>query len=760
MTDLADARASAARTREGPGRRHVVPAVSIVVPTKDEAGNIEELVASLEAVLPLEDAELVFVDDSSDDTPEMIRRAMRRRPGRRIELVHRVGDDRTGGLGGAVVAGMRRARGDWVCVMDADLQHPPELLPHLLGRAAQGDVDLVIASRFCGDGTAEGFGPARRLLSRGSTLLAERLFASRLRHVTDPMSGFFLVRRSAVALDALRPDGFKILLELIVRGRPLRTTEVPFTFGVRHSGRSKASPAEGVRYLRQLWHLRFKDLSLRFGRFGTVGLTGLAVNTLLLALFADVLGVWYVFGAILATQGSTLWNFALTDRWVFRGRSCRRGTGARLLAFLAMNNAALLLRIPLLYALVSGLGMHHLAGNVLSLIVLTLARFAVADTWIWSPETVRRSFAYDIHGLVTIASDAPLPELERFGVDGELADPTIRVRIGRTAARGVGAVELDATRTRVHYVERFGNLGFGAELELGERIDILATPLLRRSPHVLYTNVVEPVLRWTFAERGYALVHAACIARDEDAVLITARTDTGKTTTTLKTLDALPYAFLSDDLTLLAPDGRVLTYPKPLTISRHTVSAVRSSLLTRRQRLALIPQSRVHSRSGRLFGLIIAKTRLPAATINALVQIVVPPPKYQVDQLVPTVAIQPEAQVLAVGVIQREGEAGSEALSGDDALDVLMSNCEDAYGFPPYPVIQRWLHSRNGKDLQAAERAIVAQALRGRPARLLRSPDRDWHRMLPALVDGAAGASSAAAAGVNGGDPVDAPTRS
>ena len=131
----------------------------------------------------------------------------------------------------------------------------------------------------------------------------------------------------------------------------------------------------------------------------------------------------------------------------------------------------------------------------------------------------------------------------------------------------------------------------------------MAAPLLQRSPHVLYTNVVEPILRWTFASKGYALVHAACFADGDHAFMLTARTDTGKTTTTLKLLDHYPYSFLSDDLTIVCPDGRVLAYPKPLTISRHTVHAVQTPLLSWSERVKLIPQSRLHSRTGRRFAM-------------------------------------------------------------------------------------------------------------------------------------------------------------
>jgi hypothetical protein len=252
---------------------------------------------------------------------------------------------------------------------------------------------------------------------------------------------------------------------------------------------------------------------------------------------------------------------------------------------------------------------------------------------------------------------------------------------------------------------------------------------------VLYTNVVEPILRWAFCERGYALVHAACLAAGERALMITARTDTGKTTTTLKTLDRHDYSFVSDDLTLLCPDGRVLTYPKPLTISRHTVQAVRTPLLSRTERAALVFQSRLHSRSGRRLAFLIAKLRLPAATINALVQLLCPPPKYQIDRLVPAARIAPEATLSGLVVIERGG-LGSDALSAQEALEILLQNCEDAYGFPPYRQIEGFLHSGRGADLKELERTIIASALKSVPATVLRSETMDWWQRVPALVEG------------------------
>ena len=126
------------------------------------------------------------------------------------------------------------------------------------------------------------------------------------------MSGFFLIRRDAVDLDLLKPDGFKILLEILGRTPRSRIREVPFTFGTRLAGESKASLYEGFRYCRLLLHLRVSGSMSRFIRFGIVGVSGLIINSFLLAFNTELLGLFYVVAALIATQGSTLWNFALT----------------------------------------------------------------------------------------------------------------------------------------------------------------------------------------------------------------------------------------------------------------------------------------------------------------------------------------------------------------------------------------------------------------------------------------------------------------
>jgi len=709
------------------------PELTVVAPTRNEQAVIGSFIESLDEALSGVHAELIVVDDSDDATPHVV---AERGSGRALEvaLIHREQGERDGGLGGAVVAGIAAARAPWVCVMDADLQHPPATIAALREQAEAARSDLVVASRFRTGGSIAGLSAVRTLISRLLVLLARLAFPSRMHGVTDPLTGFFLVRRDALDLAILRPNGFKILLEILVRSPKLAVSEIPFDFGVRPAGESKASVREVARYLALVWRLRLGTLGARFGRFGLVGLSGIVVNSVALAAFRGGLGFSVLVAALLATQCSSIWNFVLIERFVFDGAAARRPRAARAAAFLVMNNLAFLVRGPLLLALMSIFGLHYLVANVLSLCALTVARFALADAWIWGSGTTTRAF-YDIHSLATIDSEVVLPELARFRVAGLSGQPSIRVEVAqlRKIARLSYCTRIDGAEV-ITYREPVPG-GFAMRVELSERVLISVSPLVRRSPHVLYTNCVEPVLRWHLAEHGIALVHAACVAVGDRAYLITARTDTGKTTTILKLLDTYPQAsFISDDLTLVAPDGSVGSYPKPLTISQHTLHAVSSASLTRRQRIGLVVQARLHSREGRSIGMALAEKGWPAATMNAVVQALIPPPKYDVTKLVRGVQLCTEAQLAGLVVIERAADDMTRTLAGGEAIETLMDNCDDAYGFPPYPLIAEYLYTRRGVDLRIAERSAVEGALAGAPSTLLRSTSMDWWQRVPALM--------------------------
>jgi glycosyltransferase involved in cell wall biosynthesis len=241
-----------------------VAGVCVVVPTRNEAANVRPLVHRLGAVLHQHDAQVLFVDDSDDGTPEVVCAVAAQAPVQ-VRLLHRPPPRRRGGLGGAVTDGLRATDVPWVVVMDGDLQHPPELIPRLLSAATRDDLDVVVASRYRDGGNATGLAsPARRAVSAGANTLTRLMFPRRLATVSDPMSGFFAVRRSRLDPAALQPRGFKILLEILARGSADRVGEVPFTFGVRGDGESKASGEQGLHFLHQLLALRLS--TLRWGR--------------------------------------------------------------------------------------------------------------------------------------------------------------------------------------------------------------------------------------------------------------------------------------------------------------------------------------------------------------------------------------------------------------------------------------------------------------------------------------------------------------
>jgi glycosyltransferase involved in cell wall biosynthesis len=232
--------------------------LSVVVPTRNEALNVGPLVARLQSSLSATPGgwELIFVDDSDDGTPAVVGRlADAVGVGSQVRLLHRQKGARSGGLGGAVSDGFAIARGRVLAVMDADLQHPPEVLPALIAPVLSGEVDLVAGSRYGWAGADAGLSsPWRHVVSGGCRWLVH-LVVPASRPLQDPLSGLFALRRSLLEGVELQPAGYKILLEVTVRARPATVGNVGFNFAPRHAGRSKASLREGVVFLRHLARL-------------------------------------------------------------------------------------------------------------------------------------------------------------------------------------------------------------------------------------------------------------------------------------------------------------------------------------------------------------------------------------------------------------------------------------------------------------------------------------------------------------------------
>ncbi len=243
--------------RSMPHPPKLVPSLALVIPTLREAATLPAVlgraIAALSAVaIPWE---IVVVDDNSGDgTAEIVSRIAS--ADSRVRLLVR----RSRGLSGAILYGWRHTSAAILGVMDADLQHPPELLPRLLDQVLAGR-DIAIASRYAEGGGLGAWNPWRRFISFSSLRLTWPLLPPSVRP-RDPLSGFFLVRRPSIERVAFRTTGFKLLLEILVRGRARNISEVPFIFGERASGRSKAGAGVALDYFHLLAGLYARKMGL------------------------------------------------------------------------------------------------------------------------------------------------------------------------------------------------------------------------------------------------------------------------------------------------------------------------------------------------------------------------------------------------------------------------------------------------------------------------------------------------------------------
>ena len=229
-----------------------IPLLTIIVPTFNEGNNPVILAQGVcEAMKEVSDHdfELLFVDDSTDETPQVLERLSRENP--RVRFIHR---EKERGLGTALVRGFHEARGEWVAVMDGDLQHPPSLLPRMLAQAGEGTA-LVVPSRFIPGGSDGGLFLHRKLVSLVARGLAW-LLLPRTRAFSDPTGGVFLLRKEVLSGWSFDGGSWKILIEIMVRGHFSRAAEIPYHFRARDLGTSKMTAAAQIDYIRHLLRLR------------------------------------------------------------------------------------------------------------------------------------------------------------------------------------------------------------------------------------------------------------------------------------------------------------------------------------------------------------------------------------------------------------------------------------------------------------------------------------------------------------------------
>ncbi len=346
--------------------------ISIIIPTYNERDNLEELVSRIDEALAGVDYEVVIVDDNSPDgTADLARELSSKYP---IKVKVRPGKM---GLSSAVVEGLELAEGDVVAVMDADLQHPPELLPELYRKVMEG-CDIAIASRYVRGGSVAGWSLARRVISKGSILLAWILLP-KVRGVRDPSSGYFMFRRSVVEgiVEKLDPKGFKILLEVLVKGNYTKVCEVPYTFGLRKRGSSKLGGGVIVSYL-----MHVLGLSPPIVRFAIVGAVGTVVNLAVLWLLRYALNLIHEIASAVAIEVSLLSNFLFNDIWTFKRRR-RGGLVQSLLKYHAANLAGILTQYGVSVFLYRFIGMESLSSQFVGILAGFLVNYFLSKKMVW-----------------------------------------------------------------------------------------------------------------------------------------------------------------------------------------------------------------------------------------------------------------------------------------------------------------------------------------------------------------------------------------
>jgi dolichol-phosphate mannosyltransferase len=377
---IAPQRAKLAASVRSPRAPNAGPELTIVVPTLNERDNVGRLIDRLDRLLDGVDWEAVFVDDdSADDTAEHLRNLGR--ADRRIRCIRRFGRR---GLSSACIEGILSTSAPYTAVIDGDLQHDETLLPRMLEILKTGQTDLVVASRYLETGAADGLSARRRLLSRAGVWLARVLLQA---DITDPVSGFFMVRSEVADAAAPRLSGVgtKILIDLLasVPGS-LSVTELPYRFRGRSAGNSKLDLFTVFEYLALLAEKASSGyLPSKFLLFGAVGASGMVVHLVVLRLLLAAADTGFVVAQSTATATAMIWNYFLNNNLTYRdyrlvGWAALRG----LLSFMAICSLGAIVNVLVARDLYAMTQMWLFAG-VGGAAVGALLNYALTSMFTW-----------------------------------------------------------------------------------------------------------------------------------------------------------------------------------------------------------------------------------------------------------------------------------------------------------------------------------------------------------------------------------------
>jgi len=363
-----------------------MPRVSVVIPTINESGTIEELIEALQEHRETYDLKIIIVDDgSTDGTIETIQQLNQRHGN--ITLIERGSKL---GFGTAITDGFKTAltqnlKPDLIATMDADLSHDPQQLPQLIQQCATDT--LVIGSRYTPGGEIHGWGPYRKTVSWGANLLA-RVFANI--PAKDCTSGYRCYGADLVqaVLPSLESVGYDIQIEILAEAarRGFEIKETPIRFQDRTTGESKLKSGQMWEFARQVYKLfRKSNEWKRIIKFGIVGLSGILVNEIILWALTEKIGLFYLQSSVISTEAAILNNFIWNDLWTFSDRKYGKARNilSRITRFHLSRFTGLIIGFSLLVFLTEILKLHYLTSNIYSILIVLVYNFIASKAWVW-----------------------------------------------------------------------------------------------------------------------------------------------------------------------------------------------------------------------------------------------------------------------------------------------------------------------------------------------------------------------------------------
>ena len=348
--------------------------LSLIIPTYNESQNIEQLIQIIINTLDrivVNQYELIVVDDNSPDFTWKFAADLSHKYSQ-VKVIRRESEK---GLATATIRGWQAAKGQVLGVIDGDLQHPPHTLTKLWQEIEKG-ADIAIASRNLEGGGVSEWSMARRILSRGAQMLGLLILPEVMGRISDPMSGYFMVRRDAISGNIFNPLGYKILVEVMARGNIRWISEIGYVFQERRIGESKVTYQQYIEYILHLIRLRLHLWQIdRFMRFGISGFSGVFVNLAVLYFLRKFADLGLTRSAIIAAEIAIANNFFWNDRWTFKDISSKqKSKHKRLIRFLKFNLiclSGLVLNILLLNIFYNLLGINEYIANIMAIAIIT-----------------------------------------------------------------------------------------------------------------------------------------------------------------------------------------------------------------------------------------------------------------------------------------------------------------------------------------------------------------------------------------------------